>query len=97
MYELLALGAGVMIGTGWAISASSRLAALLLAGLGVAAAFAAFVLSGEAEVSAAFLGWDLLQVLLAALAARILTRRVIDARLRPARAADGHPLRDRPR
>jgi hypothetical protein len=82
MYELLSLGAGVMVGIGWAISSSTRQGALPLVGLGVAAPVAAFVLSGEAEVSVAFLGWDLLQVLLAAVAARILARRMIDAPLR---------------
>lgn len=46
---------------------------------GVLTAVSAFVLSGEAELSAAFLAWDLLQVLLAAVATRVLVGRLVGA------------------
>ncbi len=81
MYELLAIGGGVVIGVGWALG-SSRAPGPALVALGVLAAVSAFVLSGEAELSAAFLGWDLLQVLLAAVATRVLVRRLVQVRHR---------------
>lgn len=49
---------------------------------GVLTAVSAFVLSGEAELSAAFLAWDLLQVLLAAVATRVLVGRLVQVRHR---------------
>ena len=48
----------------------------------VLAAVSAFVLSGEAELSAGFLAWDLLQVLLAAVATRVLVGRLVQVRRR---------------
>ena len=74
MYELLAIAGGVVVGVGWARGAGRASGAALCA-LGVAAAVAAFVLSGEAELSIGFLAWDLLQVLLAAVVTRALLRR----------------------
>jgi hypothetical protein len=48
--------------------------------LGVTAAVTAFVLSGEVELSIAFLAWDLLQVLLVAVVTRALVRRAAHVR-----------------
>ena len=79
MYELVAIGGGVVMGVGWALG-SSRAPGQALGVLGVLAAVSAFVLSGEAELSVAFLAWDLLQVLLAAVATRVLVRRLVQVR-----------------
>jgi hypothetical protein len=78
MYELLAIAGGVLVGIGWGLGAG-RAATAALAGLGVAAAVSAFVLSGEAELSVGFLAWDLLQLVLAAVLTRALVRRLAHA------------------
>ena len=85
MYELIAIGGGVLMGVGWALG-SSRAPGPALVALGVVAAVSAFVLSGEAELNVAFLAWDLLQVLLAAVATRVLVRRLVQVQHR---GADG--------
>jgi hypothetical protein len=81
MYELLAIAGGVLVGVGSGLGAG-RAARAALAGLGVAAAVSAFVLSGEAELSVGFLAWDLLQLLLAAVLTRALVRRQAQGRRR---------------
>lgn len=78
MYELLAIAGGVLVGVGWGLGAG-RAARVALAGLGVAAAVSAFVLSGEAELSVGFLAWDLLQLVVAAVLTRALVRRLAQA------------------
>ena len=88
MYELLAIGGGVLVGVGWGLGAG-RAARAALGALGVAAAVAAFVLSGEAELSVGFLAWDLVQLLLAAVLTRALVRRLAAAR-------HGEPHGERP-
>ena len=81
MYELLAIAGGVLVGMGWGLGAG-RATRAALAGLGVAAAVSAFVLSGEAELSVGFLAWDLLQLLMAAVLTRALVRRLAQVRRR---------------
>ena len=78
MYELLAIAGGVLVGVGWGLGARWA-ARAALAGLGVAAAVSAFVLSGEADLSVGFLAWDLLQLVLAAVLTRALVRRLAHA------------------
>jgi hypothetical protein len=73
MYELLAIAGGVVVGLGWGLGTGSARGAL--GALGITAAVAAFVLSGEVELSIGFLAWDLLQVLLAAVVTSALLRR----------------------
>jgi hypothetical protein len=81
MYELLAIAGGVVVGVGWGLGVGRAWGAAAGA-LGVTAAVTAFVLSGEAKLSIAFLAWDLLQVLLAAVVTRALVRRTVQVRHR---------------
>jgi uncharacterized membrane protein (DUF441 family) len=64
---------------GWGLGVS-RASGAALGTLGLTAAVTAFVLSGEVELSVAFLAWDLLQVLLAAVVTRALVRRTVQVR-----------------
>lgn len=79
MYELLAIAGGAVVGVGWVLGVS-RVSGAVLVALGVTAAVTAFVLSREVELSIAFLAWDLLQVLLAAVVTRALVRRAVYVR-----------------
>jgi hypothetical protein len=81
MYELLAIAGGVVVGVGWGLGVS-RASGAAAGALGVTAAVTAFVLSGEVELTIAFLAWDLLQVLLAAVITRALVRRMVQVRHR---------------
>jgi hypothetical protein len=79
MYELLAIAVGAGVGAGLALVDSVR-ASLLLVTLGAAGAIAAFTLSGELELTPAFLAWDAAQVVLAAVLVRVAVLRFTRAR-----------------
>ena len=81
MYELLAIAVGAGVGGGLALVDSLR-ASLLLVAAGAAGAIAAFTLSGEAELTPAFLAWDAAQVVLAAVLVRLAVLRLVRVRRR---------------
>jgi Na+/H+ antiporter NhaC len=79
VYEVLAIGVGVLVGSGMALTRSPAKTALL-AVLGVAGAVGVFAASGEIEISLEFLAWDLFQVAAAAFLTRLLVRRLVESR-----------------
>jgi len=75
MYEFVAILVGVCVGAGFAVTRSPLTRAALIVA-GIAGAIGAFALSGESELSPAFLLWDLTQVMLAAVLAAVVVGRV---------------------
>ena len=79
MYELLAIAIGVCAGAGVALTAS-RATRIAMVAAGLAGAVAVFALSGEVDISPAFLLWDLAQVTLAGALSALLMRRLAGIR-----------------